>query len=329
MRERGAAMLEAGHTHLQVAEALAVAPRTVADWSARLRALGWAGLAEGRRGRRPREQMALADWEQAEVVRVMAGANPDQLQIEGVLWSRAAVKALIERLFGVVLSRQTVGRYLRCWGWTAKKPAKRWTQQQPEHLAIWLESEYPAIQARAKAENALILWADEMGVRAGQTAGTSYAPKGQRAVAPVTGKRFSANVISAIANDGTLVFDVFEGNADEILFMDFCDKLIEHLHGRKGFLIVDNHSIHRSKAVRLWRDDHRELLELFFLPPYAPELNPDEYLNNDVHAHVARRRPGTLSQLLDLTIDYLHSRTPQIVRNYFKAPHVQYAQSQV
>src|SRR5688500_18907971 len=116
-------MLQAGHTQLQVAEALAVAPRTVADWSARLRVGGWEGLAEGRRGRRPREQMALAECEQAEVVRVMAGANPDQLQLEGVLWNRAAVRALIERLFGVVLSRQTVGRYLRAWGWTAKRPA--------------------------------------------------------------------------------------------------------------------------------------------------------------------------------------------------------------
>jgi transposase len=326
LRERGAAMLEDGYTHVEVADALGVGLRTVAGWSARLRVGGWAGLAEGRRGRRAGEQMALTGSQQAEVVRVMAGANPDQLQLEGVLWSRAAVRALIERLFGVVLTRQTVGRYLRRWGFTAKKPARRWTQQQPEQLAIWLETAYPAIQARAKAEDALILWADEMGVSAGQTAGTSYAPKGQRAVAPITGKRFSANVISAIANDGTLLFDVFEGYADEVTFMDFCDKLIEHLDGRKGFLIVDNHSIHTSKAVRLWREDHADALELFFLPPYAPELNPAEYLNNDVHNHVARRRPGSLSELIAMTVDYLHTRVPPIVTNYFKAAHVRYAQ---
>jgi len=164
-----------------------------------------------------------------------------------------------------------------------------------------------------------------MGLRAGQTAGTSYAPVGQRAVTPLTGKRFSVNVISAIGNDGTLLFDIFEGYGDEIRFMDFCDKLITHHDGRKVFLIVDNHSIHKSIAVRLWQEDHPEL-ELFFLPSYAPEHNPDEYLNNDVHGHVARRRPNTLAELTEMAVTYLTSRTPEIVRNYFKAPLVQYAQ---
>lgn len=235
--------------------------------------------------------MAIVESDQERVVRAMLGSDPDQLELgEGVLWSRAAVRALIERLTGVALTRQTVGRYLRAWGWTARKPAKRWTQQDPERVQAWIDGEYPQIAARALAQGAKILWADEMGLRAGQTAGTSYAPVGQRAVTPLTGKRFSVNVISAIGNDGTLLFDVFEGYGDEIGFMDFCDKLIAHHLDRTIFLIVDNHSIHKSIAVRLWQEDHPEL-ELFFLPSYAPERNPDEYLNNDVHAHVARRRP--------------------------------------
>jgi transposase len=162
-------------------------------------------------------------------------------------------------------------------------------------------------------------------LRTGQTAGRSYAPIGERVVVPVTGKRFSVNVISAVGNDGTLLFEVFQGSGDEIRFMDFLDKLIEHHPGRKLFVIVDNHSIHISAAVALWREDHPQL-ELFFLPPYAPELNPDEYLNNDVHAHVARRRPNTLTELTELAIDYLHTRTTTIVRHYFKAPRVTYAQ---
>lgn len=148
---------------------------------------------------------------------------------------------------------------------------------------------------------------------------------GQRAVVKLTGKRFSVNVISAVGNDGTLLFDVFTGSGDEIRFMDFCDKLIAHHLDRKLFLIVDNHSIHTSAAVALWRQDHPEL-ELFFLPPYAPEVNPDEYLNNDVHAHVARRRPSTLSELTEMAVAYLHTRTPDIVRSYFTTPYVRYAQ---
>ena len=326
LRRRGAQLLADGWTHLEVAAALGVAPRTVGKWSARLRVGGTAGLAERRRGRRPGDQMAITEAQQEQVVRAMVGRNPDQLELgEGKLWSRAAVRALIFKLTGVNLTRQTVGRYLRAWGWTRKKPTKRWREQNAQRVQAWLDEEYPKIQARARKEGAKILWADEMGLRAGQTAGTSYAPVGERAVVAVTGKRFAINVISAIGNDGTLLFDVFEGYGDEITFMDFCDKLISHHPDRKVFLIVDNAKLHKSIAVRAWQEDHPEL-ELFYLPPYAPEHNPDEYLNNDVHAHVARQRPDTTAELLEMTAAYLRTRTVEIVRRYFMAPLVRYAQ---
>jgi hypothetical protein len=119
-------------------------------------------------------------------------------------------------------------------------------------VKAWLQEEYPAIHARAQAEDAKILWADEMGLRAGQTSGTSYAPVGERAIVSVTGKRFAINVISAVRNDGSLLFEVIDGYGNEMTFMDFCDKLIEHHHGRKVFLIVDNAKLHKSIAVRAW-----------------------------------------------------------------------------
>lgn len=110
------------------------------------------GMAERRRGRRPREQMALSERQQEQVVRAMVGRNPDQLELgEGKLWSRGAVRALIFKLSGVQLSRQTVGRYLHAWGWSKKKPSRRWLQQDPARVKAWLEEEYPAIHARAHA----------------------------------------------------------------------------------------------------------------------------------------------------------------------------------
>lgn len=318
-------MVLRGDTHEAVARAFDVSVRTVAKWVARHRVGGFAGLRERRRGRRPGEQMALSEAQQAEVVVLMTGRNPDQLQLdEGVLWSRAAVKALIERRLGIALSRQTVGVYLRGWGLTAKKPQKRWAEQDPERVRAWLEVEYPAIRARARKEGAVVLFADEMGVRAGQTAGTSYAPVGRRAVAELTGKRFGANVISAVGADGTLLFEVFEGTCDDVRFLDFCDKLLEQIADRKIFVIADNASFHKSAAVKCWQDDNARL-ELFFLPPYAPELNPDELLNQDVHSHVARRRPSNLVELVRLTVEYLATRTTKIVANYFNGEHVAYA----
>ncbi len=326
MRERGVRMVLAGHTHLAVAQALGVHLRTVSLWMARHHVSGFEGLKERRRGRQPREQMSLSDSQQAELIAVMKGANPDQLQIPGVLWSRAAVKALIEARFGIALSRQTVGVYLRRWGFSAKKPERRWLEQDPERVRAWLEDEYPRIRARARRERALLLFGDEMGVRAGQTAGKSYAPVGTRAVVPITGKRFSANVISAVGADGTLVFDIFQGTCDEVRFMDFLDKLLEQFPDRKIFLILDNASFHKTPGVALWLQDHPRL-ELFYLPPYAPELNPDELLNQDVHAHVARKRPSDIVALIALTVEYLATRTRTIVSNYFTGQHVAYTVS--
>jgi transposase len=317
-------MVLAGRTHAFVAQALGVHLRTVSLWMARHQLGGFEGLKEQRRGRRPREQMALTDAEQAELICVMKGSNPDQLHLPGVLWSRQAVKALIEKRFGVTLSRQTVGVYLRRWGFSGKKPQRRWLEQDPERVRAWLEHEFPRLQARARREGALLLFGDEMGVRAGQTAGKSYAPIGQRAVVALTGKRFSANVISAIGGDGTLVFDIFEGSCDEIRFLDFLDKLLAQFPERKIFLIVDNAGFHTSAAVALWREDHPRL-ELHFLPPYAPELNPDELLNQDVHTHVARQRPSTLVKLVTITVEYLATRTSEIVSNYFNGQYVAYA----
>jgi len=114
-----------------------------------------------------------------------------------------------------------------------------------------------------------------MGVRSGQTAGRSYAPVGQRAVVKLTGKRFGANVISAIGIGGKFVFDIFEGNCDEVRFLDFLDKLLAHFPNRKIFLILDNASFHKTPAVACWLEVHPSM-NLFFLPSYAPELNPTE-----------------------------------------------------
>lgn len=316
-------MVKAGHTYSEAAQAVGVNLRTVGKWVARFRVSGWEGMGERRRGRRPREQMALSDDQQAEVLRTMMGSNPDQLQLPGVLWTREAVRMLIEKRFQVKLSLQTVGLYLNRWDYTPKKPQKRWLEQDPEKVRLWLEDEYPAIKARAKQKKALLLFCDEMGIRSGHTAGRTYGPVGKRAVVPKTGKRFSANVISAIGLNGSFVFDIFEGNCDEVRFLDFLDKLLKHFPRRKIFLVLDNASFHKTPAVACWLEDHPRM-ELFFLPPYAPELNPTELLNNDVHAHVASRRPPTLSQLIEMTIAYLLTRTSDVVYHYFHGEHVAY-----
>jgi hypothetical protein len=228
------------------------------------------------------------------------------------------------------LSRWTVGRYLKNWGLTAQKPAKRALEQNPAQVRYWLQTKYPAIVRQATAENAQIFWGDEMGLRSEHQTGTTWGEKGQTPVVRRSGARFGCNMISAITNRGRMSFMVFTGKFVTGVFLVFLERLIRHNAGQKVFLIVDRHSVHRSKKVSEWIAAHTQEIELFFLPPYSPELNPDELLNNAAKGGVPRKvRAQNREELQAGLRSYMRStqRRPERVKSFFKGKHVQYAQA--
>ena len=325
-------VVEEGWTHLQVAEALGVHDRAVTRWMKRYRRGGWKALAKRRRGRRAGEQQALAAAQQQRLVGLIVGHCPDQLRIPGLLWTRSAVRALIERECGVRLEISTVGRYLRQWGFTLKRPTKRAAEQDPVVVQAWLAEVYPRLERKAKREGALILWGDESGIRMHELAPRAgYAPVGRRAVAKVPGRQAGANMISTIAAGGQMSFRVFEGRFTADVFIDFLGRLIRTHEGRKIYLVVDNHSTHHAKKVRSWlaRDGRHERLELVFLPAYSPELNPDENLNQDIKRHLRATtdRPADRPALMVAMRRFLRSvqQRPARVIAYFHSESCCYA----
>jgi transposase len=274
--------------------------------------------------------MVLSAVQQQRLVELIRGKFPDQLRIPGLLWTRSGVRELIERECGVRLDLSTVGRYLRRWGFTLKRPVKRALEADPVVVEAWLADVYPAVKARAKAQGAMILWQDESGVRMQQlTPQAGYAPRGVRAVAKVSGKYIGVNMISALSNAGQLHFGLFEGKFTAQLFIDYLARLIGDYSDRKIILICDNASTHHAKQVKEWVVAHAERIELVFLPAYSPQLNPDEYLNQDVKRHMRalHERPTSKPGLKQVLTSFLDRRRgqPEVVRNYFNAPHVQYA----
>ena len=321
-------VVEEGVSQSQAARMLAVGRQSVNGWVRDYRAGGEQALVARRRGRRPIEQMLLQPWQQAQICKTIREKNPDQLRLPFFLWTREAVRDLIERRFKLRLALTTVGRYLRRWGFTAQKPVRKAFEQNPAAVKAWLERMYPAIAAKAKREDALILWGDEMGLRSDHQAGRSFAPRGETPVIAGTGQRFGANVISVISNRGQLYFMVFTGRANAVLFVGFLRRLLRQLKGRKLFLIVDGHPSHRAKLVKAFLAQNSERIALYYLPPYSPELNPDEMLNQDVKSNaLGRRRPRTQQELVADTRSYLHrrQRQPQVVTNYFNQDSVRYA----
>lgn len=319
------AVREQGMSKSEAARTFGVSRTSIDAWLEKFSSRGAAGLASQARGRPKRSR--LAGHQAATTVRLITDRCPDQLKMPFALWTREAVAQLISDRYDIRISVWTVGRYLKKWGFTPQKPLRRAYERDPAAVKKWLREEYPAIKRRAKREQGEILWGDEMGLRSDHQSGTSYGRKGRTPVISGTGKRFGCNMISAISNQGRLAFMVFKQRFTAKVMLEFLRRLVRHAR-RKVFLIVDGHPVHKSKKVKQWLSQHESELELFLLPGYCPELNPDEYLNQDMKSNaVGRQRPTTQTELMANVRSRLKStqRRPHKIKNYFQHPDVKYA----
>ena len=286
LRRRAVGLVDAGKSRQEAAAAVGVNRRFVGEWVKARDEGGDRALEGGKRGRRPGEQLALKDKDAARIRRLIADKCPDQLKLPFALWTREAVAELIERETGIRLSRQAVSVYLKRWGFTAQRPMKRATERREPEVKV-ASTDYPVIVKRAKREKAEIQWADETGLSNQANYGRSFAPRGRTPVVPRPAARFSQSMISCLTNRGRLRFMVYDGALNASSVRRFPAPARRDA-GRKVFLIVDNLRVHHARIVIAWGE--RRQIELIFLPPYAPDRNPDEFLNNDVKQAMGRRK---------------------------------------
>ena len=327
LRERAVAMVAAGATQVAAAQALGVHKNTVSLWLQAWRVAGDAALKAKQRGRRPGEQKRLSASQEEAIQRLIRDRCPDQLKLPFALWTRAAVRALIATRFGIALAITTIGDYLRRWGFTPQRPVKRALERQDAQIRAWLEQDYPKIAARAKAEGAEIHWGDETGVSNQANYGRSFAPQGQTPVVARTVRRLTTSMISTVTNRGTVRFMIYEGALNVALFLAFLRRLVKGAKP-KIFLIVDNLKVHHAKKVQAWVAANGDRIELFFLPPYAPEHNPGELLNSDVKRSLAKRPPPNHREALKASLGaYMRQlqRLPEKICAFFHAPTTAYA----
>jgi transposase len=94
------------------------------------------------------------------------------------------------------------------------------------------------------------------------------------------------------------------------------------------FLILDKLKVHHPRPVKQLLAKHLQQVEVFYLPSYSPELNPDECLNKDLQDGVTRRAPTrTKGQLKKAAISHLRKlqKSPKRFRKYFEHRPVRYA----
>jgi transposase len=316
-----------GTTYEEIAEQTGLSESAVVKICHRVEERGLSATRERRRGRREAEGRNLSPEQEQDVQRVIADKTPDQLKLTFALWSRTAVRQLIQDRCGVKLAVRTVGNYLARWGFTPQKPIKKAYEQRPEAVRQWLDDEYPVIAERAKAEGAEIHWGDETGLRSDDVRGRSYAPRGQTPVIRVNARREGLSIISTVTNQGKVRWKVFDGALNTDLLIDFFERLIKDAD-RKVFLILDNLRVHHAKLVKARLAEHEAQIEVFYLPSYSPELNPDEMLNADLKQAVTSKAPtrskGALRKAAISHLRRLH-KSPARVRKYFQHPPVKYA----
>lgn len=320
------AVIDQGLAQGRVAAVFGVDLRSVERWVSAWRAGGNAALRAKKRGQRPEVQKALGKDQQYRIKRLIKAKTPEQVGLHGQLWTRPLVRELVEREYGLLLSRKTIGIYLRSWGLSPQRSIRRAREQDPEAIARWLAETYPAIVARAGRQRGRVYWLDQTGLRSDAHAGTGWAPVGQTPVVDKTGQRFGVNAMCAMSNRGKLFFTVYDGSFNIPVMIDFLERLIATA-GHKVHLIVDGHPTHRSKAVRLWLEAHLSQIEMHFLPGYAPELNPVEILNGDIKKHVAKANPHHKDDLRAELRSHLRRRQnqPGFLRSLFGKPEVAYA----
>ena len=324
LRKRAVARVQEGEMPTAVARVLGIHDRTIFRWLAKYRNGGWHNLDAKKRGGRPSKLDGKAlKW----VYNTVTMKSPLQLKFPFALWTSTMIRELIHRRYGIKLSRSSVCRLLGQLGLSAQRPLWRAYQQNPELIQKWIDEEYPKIRRQAREVGAEIYFGDEAGVRSDFHSGTTWGKRGHTPIVSSTGARFSLNMISAVSPRGQMRFMITNTRVTAKVFIEFLNRLMVNASG-PIFLIVDGHPTHKAKCVRRFIESQQGKLKLFLLPPYSPELNPDEYVWNDLKNNcIGRKVLVSKAQLRKQVLSHLRKlqKMPALIMSFFQAPTTRYA----
>jgi len=322
MRRLAVRRVLAGETQAAVARSLEMYPSNVARWMRTYREQGEGGL-ESRKatGRPPR----LTKKQRAQLYGWIVEKNPRQFKFPFALWTLPLIGQLIEQRYGVVLHKTTIARMLGRLGLTPQRPVRRAFARDEEACRRWAQEEFPAIVRLMRRRQSTLLFQDETGVHEDGPVARTWGQRGKTPVVYVTGQRDRINVISAISPRGRLWFRCYRGNLNAPRFIGFLKALLHDVRGQID-MVLDRHPAHVAAATRRFLHEHRARLRVHFLPPYAPDLNPDEHVWTHLKG-MFRREPIEPGENLHTAVEQ-SMETIQIdrrlVRSFFGHPEVAY-----
>lgn len=316
-------VVEDGEAPSVVMDSMGLCRTTIYPWLRRFEDEGWEGLVERiAAGPEPK----LSENQRQRVKRWIVGRDPRQYGFEFGLWTRQIVADLIAQKMGVTLCVTAVGKLLAQLDITPQKPLRRAYERDPVAVQAWVDEAYPGLRRKARKNGASIFFLDEAGFDSEPRLGRTYGLKGQTPVVSTTGQRQKVNAISAVNASGAFWCQLYTERLNAQLFVQF---LREFMRGRPGkvYLVVDGHPAHKANAVKSLIKELEGKLELHFLPPYAPDLNPDEFVwaymkTNGVSKKPLRKNESLKERVATDLATIKADRT--LVKSFFGAKSVAY-----
>ena len=317
-------VVEDGEDPSEVMRSLGLCRTSIYPWLRKFREEGWDALVERiAQGPEPK----LDEKQRQQVKKWILGKDPRQYGFDFGLWTRRIVQTLIEDKMKVELGLTAVGRLLASLDITPQKPLRRAYERDPAAVDLWLKETYPTLRKRAKRLGATIFFLDEAGFQSDPPLGRTYGLKGHTPVVVTSGQRQSINVISAVTARGEFWAATYTGKLNAEAFVAFLQNFMK---GRRGIalLVVDGHPAHKANIVKQYVQSLKGRLELHFLPPYAPDLNPDEFVWSHMKTNGVSKKPlkknESMRKRVEKDIANIQGN-PELVRSFFCAASVAYA----
>ena len=277
--------------------------------------------------RHPGPTSKLTSKQKQQVRRWICGKDPRQYAFDFGLWTRRIVADLIERQFKKKLGVTTVGRLLAELQITPQKPLRRAYERDPVAVEKWKNDDYPQLKKRAKRRGADIFFLDEAGIRSDAPLQRTWGAKGHTPIVKTSGQRQAVSAISAVTSRGAFWHSVYTGRVNAARFVEFL-KAFMRRRRRPVFLVVDGLPAHKAKVVAAYVQSLNGKLELHFLPGYAPDLNPDEFVWSHMKNNGVSKKPlkqnESLRERVEEDLVKIHNNHT-LVRSFFCAESVVYA----
>ncbi len=313
-----------GESAAEVTRNFGLGEKSIFRWLKIAREKGLDALAP--KARTGRNRM-LSPQEEQEVKHWIINGDPRQHGFDFGLWTRQIVAELISEKFEIEMSLSGVGKLLKRLGLTPQKPLRRAYERDDKAVEEWVATVYPRVKKIAKKTGAEIFWLDEASIRSDDPLQRTWGEKGKTPVVKTSGQRQSINAISALSNKGGFWYHVYKGKFTGDKCVD-CFKRFMRNRKSPVIIIVDGHPVHKSKKVMSYIESLEGKLEIVFLPPYAPDLNPDELVWNQMRNVGTSKKPLKKDEsLMNRAIMDLESikRNKKLVRSFFNESTVSFA----